>query len=251
MRVGNTPKLLARVLPERVKKWLRAHRLRQLRGFGELRYSQEGEDGILARVFETQACGFYVDIGAHHPIRYSNTYCLYRKGWRGINIEPNPEMVSLFRRARPRDITIQAAISDQASEQVYYVFDDAALNTFDPALAAHRTRHTPYKILGARRIRTRRLDEVLDEYLPSGTKIDLMSVDAEGLDAAVVRSLDWYRYRPRVVLLEIPLWTLAEVLTNECAWQMQRNGYVAFAKTVNTVFFSDIRAQGDRVPAGE
>lgn len=244
-------KLLAHVTPEPVAKWLRAYRLRQLRGFGELRYSQEGEDGILARIFETRASGFYVDIGAHHPIRYSNTYRLYLKGWRGINVEPNPEMVKLFKRARPRDITIQAAISDEEGERVYYLFDDGALNTFDAALAAQRSRNTPYRITGTRLMRTRRLDKLLDEFLPPGTAIDLMSVDAEGLDGAVVRSLDWRRYRPHVVLIELPARTLAEVLDNECALEMRRNGYVAFAKTLNTVFFLDGGAQGNGASTAE
>lgn len=237
-------RLLLRSLPEPVVKWLRAYRLRQLYGFGELRYSQEGEDGILARIFETQRFGFYVDVGAHHPIRYSNTYRLYVAGWRGINVEPNPEMVSLFRRARPRDITVQAAISDQECERTYFLFDDGALNTFDAALAAQRSRESPFKIIGERRVQMRRLDRILDEYLPSGTTIDVMSIDTEGLDAAVVRSLDWRRYRPRVVLIELPAPTLADVLENECTLQMMRNGYVAFAKTLNTVFFRDDGARG-------
>lgn len=90
----------------------------------------------------------------------------------------------------------------------------------------------------------RRLDRILDEYLPSGTTIDVMSIDTEGLDAAVVRSLDWRRYRPRVVLIELPAPTLADVLENECTLQMMRNGYVAFAKTLNTVFFRDDGARG-------
>jgi hypothetical protein len=59
-------------------------------------YSQEGEDLIASRLFPNQSTGFYVDIGAHHPTRFSNTYLLYTKGWRGINIDPLPGSKELF-----------------------------------------------------------------------------------------------------------------------------------------------------------
>lgn len=74
-------------------------------------YSQEGEDAILRRLFELTDKGFYIDIGAHHPQRFSNTYFFYLKGWNGINIEPRPGSSQLFNELRPRDINLELGIS--------------------------------------------------------------------------------------------------------------------------------------------
>ncbi|MCW5198180.1 hypothetical protein VU06_00335 [Desulfobulbus sp. F3] len=73
--------------------------------------------------------GFYIDIGAHHPKRFSNTFYFYRQGWHGINIDAMPRSMELFNKIRPRDINIEAAISDEKVELTYYMFDEPALNT--------------------------------------------------------------------------------------------------------------------------
>jgi hypothetical protein len=74
-------------------------------GYAIKSYSQEGEDMILQRIFENQPCGFYVDVGAHHPKRFSNTYFFYKKGWRGINIEAMVGSRQLFNKMRPEILT--------------------------------------------------------------------------------------------------------------------------------------------------
>ena len=82
-------------------------------GYAKKSYSQEGEDLILQRFFEKQAVGFYVDVGAHHPRRYSNTYLFYKKGWSGINIDAMPNSMKRFDKYRPRDINIEKPISEK------------------------------------------------------------------------------------------------------------------------------------------
>ncbi|MDO8518314.1 MAG: SAM-dependent methyltransferase, partial [bacterium] len=69
-------------------------------------YAQFGEDWVLAELFTDTPRGRYVDVGAHHPKRYSNTYLLYKKGWHGVNIDPNPHTIELFAKARPGDTNI-------------------------------------------------------------------------------------------------------------------------------------------------
>ena len=76
-------------------------------------FAQEGEDMILKRIFEGVRSGFYIDIGAFHPSKFSNTYYFYLRGWSGINIDPQPGVKSLFDKMRPRDINLELAISDQ------------------------------------------------------------------------------------------------------------------------------------------
>jgi FkbM family methyltransferase len=166
-------------------------------------FGQEGEDLILAELFLGKRDGFYIDVGAHHPKRFSNTYHFYRfRGWRGINIEAMPGSMKAFRRARPNDINVEAAVSDSSEELTYFVFNEPALNTFDPALAAERDGKKGYYIAERMPIRTRRLEEILEKHLPAGTKIDFLTVDVEGFDLKVLHSNDWKRFRPTVVLVE-------------------------------------------------
>src|SRR5262245_1376507 len=99
-------------------------------------YSTEAEDLILQRLLfavlgkDPAETGFYLDIGAYHPLMGSNTHYFYRKGWRGINVEPNPQFMPDFQRERPEDITINAGLSDRAGMLEYHMFEFALLNGF-------------------------------------------------------------------------------------------------------------------------
>src|SRR5687768_10814903 len=101
-------------------------------------YAQEGEDLILLRLFDGDLPGVYVDVGAHHPFRFSNTCLLFERGWRGINIDARPGSMAAFRRARPRDINLEIGISERPAELEFFLFEEPALNTFDRALAEAR-----------------------------------------------------------------------------------------------------------------
>ena len=114
---------------------------------GRLSYAQEGEDLVLARILGTNTSpGFFVDVGAHHPTRFSNTYYFYRRGWRGINVDALPGTASLFQRARPRDVTVECGVGAQAGVMTYFVFNEPALNTFSEQEAHKKDRH-PYHIV--------------------------------------------------------------------------------------------------------
>lgn len=193
---------------------------------------------LLARLFEGKKQGFYVDVGAHHPRRFSNTQYFYRRGWRGINIEPNPEAAKAFQIERPGDINLQAAISDVPGKLTYYVFDEPALNTFDAVLAQSRLKETSYRLLRETEIPVVRLDALLDLHLPAGASIDFMSIDVEGLDLQVLHSNNWVKYRPQCVLVEaLGAANLMEVMSGELHQLMEVHQYALFAKTYNTLFY--------------
>src|SRR5436309_16100262 len=99
---------LSRVIPARWRSVLRERF--GARTYGNLAYSQEGEDLVLRRIFETQAKGIYVDVGAHHPFRFSNTCLLHKRGWRGINIDAMPGSMTLFERFRPLDVNLELGV---------------------------------------------------------------------------------------------------------------------------------------------
>src|ERR1700730_19446246 len=150
-----------------------------LDAFVNLAYSQDGEDLILRRLFEGQRIGFYVDVGAHHPFRFSNTCFFHRAGSMGINIDPNPDAIKTFRRDRPSDINVCVGVSDTAGDLSFHFFNEPALNTFDADLASERARIPGYRLLEIRRIAVRRLDDLLTEYLPRDQAIDFLSIDVE------------------------------------------------------------------------
>jgi len=159
--------------------------------YASLSYAQEGEDRLLARIFIGEKPGFYVDVGAHHPLKYSNTHIFYLMGWRGINIDPNPDAIESFQRARPRDINLNLGISDSKVPLTYYEFNEPALNGFSERFALSADGVSHYRILNRRQINTVPLAKVLDEHLPVGQTIDFLNVDVEGLDESVLNSNDW------------------------------------------------------------
>lgn len=210
---------------------------RQLCDYGITAYSQEGEDLVLWRFFGGKSSGFYVDVGAHHPIRFSNTFLFYRKGWRGINIDAMPGSMKEFTRIRRADKNIEAAISDTEQELDFFVFNDPALNTFSPDVAKTYEKIPHFKVISKKKIRTTTLAEILEKELPPGQKIDFLSIDVEGLDENVLRSNNWKKFKPRVVLVELLNSRIDQIENNVAYLILREKGYRLFAKTINTFFF--------------
>ncbi|WP_462264477.1 FkbM family methyltransferase [Mucilaginibacter sp.] len=170
-------------------------------------YSQDGEDMLLRPLIaelipdDDNYKGCYVDIGAYHPYRFSNTMHYYELGWQGINIEPNPDCISLFRQYRERDINLNIGIGHKHETLELYCFADATLNTFDKEVAGTRSaKGNP--VVKKVDVEIYPLGQVLDEHLPAGNTIDFMSFDVAGLDVRVLQSNNWDKYQPRFVLVE-------------------------------------------------
>ncbi len=235
-------RLIKALLPKQLFRSLLSVRERWFRTYARESYSQEGEDMLLERFLEHKQCGFYVDVGAHHPKRFSNTYRLYRRGWRGLNIDANPGSMTLFQHIRPRDINIEAAVSSIPQELTYYVFNEPALNTFKRDLELERAGGI-YSIVKEVNILTAPLWQLLDQHVPTNTRIDLLTVDVEGLDIDVLRSNDWCRYSPEFILVEcLGASTLAETTLDPVARLLSEEHYSIVAKTMSTVLFRSTRS---------
>jgi FkbM family methyltransferase len=205
-----------------------------------LSYSQEGEDRVLARFIGNQSKGFYVDIGAHHPQRFSNTYHFYLNGWSGINVDAMPGSMNEFKKVRPRDTNIEAAISNTKEYLTYYEFNETALNGFSKELSVERDGLGDYKVVATYQIETCTLTEILDKYLPKNQNIDFLSVDVEGLDLQVLKSNDWGKYQPMFVLVE-SLKTnesIDSLKESEVYSYMIASGYHLCAKLFYTTIFA-------------
>ena len=177
-----------------------------------------------------------MDVGAHHPVRFSNTYLFYKRGWRGINIDAMPGSMKKFHKVRPRDINIERGVAGSAGKLMYHRFNEPALNTFDAAEAAHKNK-LPYQLVDTVEVSVERLDALLARHLPVGQQIDFLSVDVEGKDEEVLRSNDWSRFRPRIILAETLRTEMLQLGDCPVVRFLRTVGYAPVSKAYNTSFF--------------
>lgn len=219
-------------------------------------FSQFGEDAVLRGYFRRReerrrlagkgsgtpgspvGTGFFVDVGCYHPTRYSNTYHLYLQGWRGLNIDPTPGTCELFDQARPNDATIECAVSDQPGELTFYgPGGRSVFNTLSKEQADEYVKAGWFKEYKTSTVPARTLADILDEHLPTGQTIDLLDVDVEGHDVQVLRSNDWSKYRPEVVLVECHSQRFRDILEDERSRLLLDKGYEIHAWVPPNVLF--------------
>ena len=145
--------------------------------------------------------GYYIDVGCFHPKKHSNTFRLYRKGWRGINIDVDSIKLDVFNLARPDDDNICCAVGSNPGTATLYSFGHYLLiNTLDQDKAKEYVRsgffceETP--------IRVRTLTDIVESSRFKDKHIGLLNIDVEGYEESVLRSLDFNKYRPSVILVE-------------------------------------------------
>lgn len=164
-------------------------------------YADNFEDVVLDRVFQNQKNGFYVDVGAWHPSRASLTCHFYRNGWHGINIEPQPAFHRLLERDRARDVNLNVAIGNSEGPiTMFNIPSKPACATSVKTLAdeyKHEGRTT--KTFQAQQMA---LDEIYARHIAKSQPVDILKVDVEGSEKSVLQSLDFAKYRPRVVIVE-------------------------------------------------
>ncbi len=203
-------------------------------------YSQEGEDMLLRSFFECHAPGykgFYVDVGAYHPTRFSNTSFFYENGWNGINIDATPGSMEAFRKERDRDTNLEIGISNGNKELTFYCFNEPALNGFSKELSIEREENTHFKIIKEINISTHPLKEILDIYLPKNKKIDFLSIDGEGMDFDVLISNDWKKYLPDFILVEDTKTDLEKLSESMTFKFLKEKQYKLVGKTKRTMVF--------------
>ncbi len=201
---------------------------------GAVHYSQEGEDIILARLLGPKQNGFFVDVGAHHATRFSNTYALYRKGWRGMNIDATPGSMDSFNKLRPDDINLEIAVSDKNEPLVFSMFREGALNTFDKTLAQSYV-DSGWEMKDTIELAPRTLADVFKEYLQAGQKIDFLSIDVEGEELGVLRSNDWDKYCPDIIVIEMLDTPLASLHAHPTMAFLADKGFVPISRLYNSI----------------
>jgi len=204
-------------------------------------YAQGAEDIIIPHIarydFGLDGPGRYVDVGCNAPVKYSNTFLLYLIGWRGINIDANAELVAECKRVRRQDICVRAAVSDSEREVVFHKAKDDAVSTIDETRLVEWKKHFEFSDEDQETLVTRTLTSILDEQWTKGDAIDLLSIDVEGHDFQVLRSLDLSRYRPKIVVIEMH--SIAKIEENEIYKYLILNGYIFKHFAVLNAYFVD------------
>ena len=209
---------------------------------GQASFAQQGEDLIIKSMAHALRLPrpTYIDIGAHEPVLNNNTYLFYGEGSRGVLVEPNPVYAKKLRAERPEDKVLELGIgfTAQTEADYYLIKGDDQLNTFSKEQAEEleklRGKGTIERVVKMPLVN---LNDVLAEHFPKGGP-NIVSVDTEGLDYDILRSLDFARFRPQIVCAETAELTGATI--DPIFALMQKNGYVARGGTfVNTVFVDE------------
>ena len=203
-----------------------------------LSFSQEGEDLVLSRLIGDKKNGFYIDIGAHHPFRFSNTFKFYLQGWRGINIDPLPGSKKLLDLTRKRDINLEVGVSNlDDATLTYYMFSEPAYNTFDEEIALERKNSSSIIFSEERKIVCYPLSILLSKHLPPFTPIDFLTIDVEGMDLDVLISNNWELYKPYYIVVESFNLILKDNLQSNIYNLLNSLKYELISKTANTLIF--------------
>jgi FkbM family methyltransferase len=172
--------------------------LLKYRGFFERKqYSKNKEDQYLKKIFKKKINGTYIDIGAYHPYRFSNTYLLYKKGWTGINVDINKESIDLFNIARSNDINLNVAIGDKNKVQTfYYKKKNYPTNTLNKKFAKRFWSNK--KHIKKNKIMTRTFDYLVKKM----KKVDLLDIDVEGTEYEVIKKINFKKISFKIILIE-------------------------------------------------
>jgi FkbM family methyltransferase len=163
-------------------------------------YAQNFEDITLWRALRFFPQGFYIDVGANDPSADSVTKAFYDRGWSGINIEPSPEYHARLNSARPRDINLPIAISDEPGELIFFDAGMSGRSTVDTEVATH-LENDGIK-LASRKVPAQTLNTICEQYAKGA--IHFLKIDVEGHEHAVLRGMDFEKWRPWIVLIENP-----------------------------------------------
>jgi len=197
-------------------------------------YGEFGEDILINRFFRKKNEGFYVDVGCYHPIKGSLTYCLYKKGWKGLNVDLSKISIDLFKFARPKDHNVQAAITDFDGET--HFFENGIINQQN-TLENCGTNLKKIKIIAFK------LQTLLDKLNIS--HIDFLNIDVEGSDYKVISSVNLNKIRPKMICIEENRYDLKDIINDKIQNLMNSNNYFLFSRLGVSSIYVDNRSKGE------
>jgi FkbM family methyltransferase len=183
-------------------------------------YSQFGEDAVLRELIGKNKNGCYIDVGCYHPKKFSNTYMLYKNGWSGINIDLEAEKIYCFDLARPKDINIVSAISDKNELVTIYKNREFSLET-----TINKEIGESLDAFYQSTITTQTLNQIIRNTPYKNKQFDLLSIDCEGNDFSVLKSIDLNTYIPKIIIIETHLRKIESICNSDIYNYLTSNGY--------------------------
>jgi FkbM family methyltransferase len=196
-------------------------------------YSYHFEDILIDSILGNKRSGRYIDIGANDPVFRNNTKRFSLKGWNGINVEPCINKFIEILADRPKDININAALSDTDGLMPFYILDWEMASTLDESVAKHHCKEYETTIREVVDISVMRFDTFMKKY--NGTlPIDFISMDMETHELKTLKTNDWNLYRPTLFCIE-----LCYDLSKETTAYMESKGYHPLFMTEENAFYID------------
>ncbi|TYB80168.1 FkbM family methyltransferase [Bizionia saleffrena] len=192
-------------------------------------FARSGDDLQLMKLINENTPGAYVDIGSWHPKKASNTYFFYLRNWKGICIDPNPELKESYARLRPKDVFVNAGIGNSNKNLEYYMFSESSMNTFSCDFIEKNNLES--KILKKSDVPVIPLHKILNKYLKATDRLDFFDVDVEGYDLEVLKTNDWNLYRPKIIIVETDL-PLKGDMDSSIVKYLETKNYRLLGKTV-------------------
>jgi FkbM family methyltransferase len=205
-----------------------------------LSYSQFGEDITAANLLRNVKSGFYVDIGAHHPLKHSNTALLHIKGWQGVTVEPQLDGFRAFQRFRPHATNLRVAIHNQADSVTLYKFRGGLSSTTMEERVEDMRQSK--EVVGEEVVPALSLNAVFERHVPEGIHVNYLSVDIEGYDTEAIRAFDLGKYRPDVVCIEIHRPDMTALGDHPAVRYMSEHGYQLYAVNIFSFTFVSVEA---------
>ena len=209
-------------------------------------YSQWGEDLIIKEFFKGKKVGVYFDVGCFHPIMYSNTCALFKKGWHGVNIDINPTSVDLFNIVRPNDLNLCTTIDENSKEfKIFFDHSFSPLNTLDESFYKDlkKSSFEKFKKEGfasgiEKKIKSKTIDEILKMFEPYD-KVDFLNIDVEGMDFKILIQLIPLKLKPSLISVETHSPDGKKLREcNEINQYLLGNNYAVFKRVGPTTLFS-------------
>ncbi len=203
--------------------------------------SQEGEDLIIDRILKTNNIKFkdifYLDIGAGHPIKYSNTFYFYLRGSTGITVDAFKKNISLHKIFRPRDISFNLLLGDKDEYVDFFLFKESELNTSNKIRLDELKKQNIYSHSSIKIKKVSINNFIKNNIKEKLNKVNFLNIDIEGGDLEIIQLIDWNILQPKVICVEIFTKNMNEIYESEIYNILKSNGYLMNSKMINSVIF--------------
>jgi len=203
-------------------------------------FSQSGEDCCVDFIFSQLKIEnpSYLELGVYKAKSASNTYRFYKNGSAGVLVEADQSLISEIKKTRPNDVVLNIGVGfDGREEADFYVFEERAHSTFNKAEAEYRKENGSFKLLKIEKVKLKNINTILSENFK--TYPHFMSIDIEGLDLEVLKSLDFNKFPIPVICAETCTYSETHIKPKDKTIQefMLTVGYFVYADTyINTIF---------------